>query len=72
MNQPLLRLALRISDENADHHLWDNHGTWWCHFTVHAATGEKYRVRRSLRTSCLSSARRRRDRLLSALQDDAR
>lgn len=25
----------RNGADNANHHLWDNHGTFWCHFTLH-------------------------------------
>jgi hypothetical protein len=27
--------AVRIDAANPRHHLWNNHGTWWCHLTVH-------------------------------------
>ena len=47
-NSPYLTRRQRPSGEN--HHLWNNNGTWWCHFTVHTANGQKRRVRRSLRT----------------------
>ena len=59
-----LQLSLRTSAQNPDHHLWNNNGTWWCHFTVHASDGTKHRVRRSLRTRSADEARRRRDGLL--------
>lgn len=62
-----LRLSLRTEVTNPDHHLWNNHGTWWCHFTVHSDQGQKCRIRRSLRTLDLHEARRRRDRLLQRL-----
>jgi hypothetical protein len=28
-------LAIRLNPGNPDHHLWNNNGTWWCHYTVH-------------------------------------
>ena len=56
-------LAVRINDANPDHHLWNNNGTWWCHYTVHGADHTKARVRVSLATQSLTEARRRRDRL---------
>ena len=49
---------------NPDHHLWNNRGTWWCHFTLHRPDYTAERVRVSLRTRDLSEARCRRDALL--------
>ena len=60
---------MRLNRANRDHHLWNNHGTWWCHYTVHQPDFTKRRVRRSLQTSSLRVARRRRDALLAGLQD---
>jgi len=62
-----IQLSLRTRAHNPDHHLWDNNGTWWCHFTVHTADGQKRRVRRSLRTPQLDVARRKRDVVLTRL-----
>jgi hypothetical protein len=56
---PLLRV--RIHAENPNHHLWNNHGTWFLHYTVHPTPFTKERVRRSLGTSSLDAARERRD-----------
>jgi hypothetical protein len=69
MNRPLptIRLSLRIDARNPDHHLWNNNGTWWCHFTLHTRHGTKHRVRRSLRTHDVALARTRRDALLLRL-----
>ncbi len=50
---------------NPDHHLWNNRGTWWCHFTLHRPDYTAERVRVSLRTKDLAEARRRRDVLLA-------
>jgi hypothetical protein len=48
-----------------NHHLWNNHGTWWIHYTVpHGPTKEP--VRQSLATRCLNEARRKRDALFEA------
>lgn len=52
---------------NQNHHLWNNNGTYWCHFTVHPADYTKRRVRVSLHTSDLVEARRRRDALLASV-----
>jgi hypothetical protein len=57
-------LSVRIKAENPNHHLWNNHGTWWCHFTVHLPDFTKERVRLSLETSDQTHARRLRDALL--------
>lgn len=59
--------SLRIDPDNLNHHLWNNHGTWWIHLTYHNWDGTKERLRRSLRTRNIEMARRRRDMLLSLL-----
>ena len=56
---PVLRI--RVRDENRNHHLWNNHGTWFLHYTVHPTPFTKERVRRSLGTSSLAAAKERRD-----------
>ena len=62
-------LAVRINRENPDHHLWNNNGTWWCHFTVHHPDYTKTRVRRSLNTIDVLTARSRRDQLLQNIDE---
>ena len=57
-------LAIRITD-NPNHHLWNNNGTYWCHYTEHLPDYTKRRVRRSLGTDNLGIARVIRDTLLS-------
>ena len=57
------RPVLRINRDNPDHHLWNNHGTWWCHYTIHRPDFTKQRCRRSLATRDRAIARRRRDEL---------
>jgi hypothetical protein len=54
----------RMPGTGPDHHLWRNGRLWWIAITVQAATGERWRVRRSLRTGDRAEARRRRDRLI--------
>jgi hypothetical protein len=54
-------LGIRVSAENPNHHLWNNHGTWFLHYTVHPTPYTKERVRRSLGTKDLAIARARRD-----------
>ncbi len=57
--------SIRIRTENPNHHLWDNHGTWFLHYTVHPTPFTKERIRRSLGTKDLTTARLRRDALFS-------
>lgn len=63
MKTPLPAAALR-GNLNPDHHIWNNNGTWWCHFTVHHPDYTKERVRVSLGTKDREEARRRRDFIL--------
>ena len=30
-----MQLAIRVQDGNPDHHLWNNNGTWFVHYTVY-------------------------------------
>lgn len=60
-------LATRTSNENPDHHLWNNRGTWWCHFTLHRDDYTSERVRASLKTQDVTVARERRDQLLASV-----
>jgi hypothetical protein len=53
--------GIRIAADNPNHHLWNNHGTWFLHYTVHPTPFTKDRVRRSLGTKDLELARSRRD-----------
>ena len=61
------RLAVRVDEENPNHHLWNNRGTWWCHFTLHKPDYTAERIRVSLKTRDLDLARSRRDELLAAI-----
>ena len=54
-------LRIRPCAANPNHHLWNNHGTWFLHYTVHPTPFTKERVRRSLGTPVLAEARERRD-----------
>jgi hypothetical protein len=56
--------SLRVDHANSLHHLWCNNGTWWVHYTLHF-DHRKRRIRRSLKTSDLTEAVRRRDELLA-------
>ena len=59
-------LAIRTDVHNPNHHLWNNNGTWFIHYTVYPTPVTKQRVRKSLQTKSLEVARKRRDQLLSA------
>ena len=59
-----LELGIRINRANARHHLWNNNGTWFVHYTVYPTPVTAKRVRRSLRTKSLSEAIHRRDTIL--------
>jgi hypothetical protein len=65
---PLAKLAgLRVDAENPNHHLWDNHGTWFLHYTIHPTPFTKERIRRSLGTKDVRVARERRDNFFATL-----
>lgn len=59
-----MKLSIRTNLENPNHHLWNNHGTWFVHYVIHPTPHTKERVRRSLGTKSLDEARRLRDALL--------
>ena len=62
-----MHASLRIPRDNPDHHLWNNHGTWWCHFVIHQADFTKQRVRRTTGTGLVEEARQIRDFLFAVL-----
>ena len=51
---------------NPDHNIWNNNGTWWCHYTVHNNDYTKRRVRVSLGTKDVAIARALRDFIMDA------
>lgn len=59
------------SATNPNHHLWNNHGTWWAHATVLRRGVIQERIRRSLQTSDVREARRKRDAFLRDLAMEA-
>ena len=61
-------LPLRVTRDNPNHHLWNNNGVWWLHYTVYPTAVTSERVRKSLRTRSLEIARARRDRLFRNLR----
>ena len=58
------KIAIR-SSSNPNHHLWNNNGTWWLHYTEHLPDYTKRRVRLSLHTHSVNAARAIRDVLLA-------
>jgi hypothetical protein len=67
MTHTLILPGIRVSPENPNHHLWNNHGTWFLHYTTHPTPFTKERIRRSLGTKDLEVARERRDALFTLL-----
>jgi hypothetical protein len=59
--------SLRINAANPNHHLWNNNGIWYVHYTVHPTPYTKSRVRESLKTKDVDEARQRRDDILGQL-----
>ena len=51
---------------NPDHNIWNNNGTFWCHYTVHNDNRTKQRVRVSLGTKDVAIARALRDFIMEA------
>ena len=60
-------IALRIDESNLNHHLWNNNGTWWIHYTIYPTSVTAERIRHSLKTRNLSEARDLRDKILKSL-----
>ena len=56
INSPVL--AVRVLPGHRNHHLWNNNGTWFIHYTVHPDRLTKLRRRHSLATKDLTEARR--------------
>ena len=55
------KLSVRVNRKNPNHHLWNNNGTWWFHYTVHHPDFTSERHRFSLKTQDVKQARRLRD-----------
>ena len=64
--------GIRVRAENPNHHLWNNHGTWFLHYTVHPTPFTKERIRRSLGTKDIRVARERRDTFFANLAESAK
>jgi hypothetical protein len=63
---PQGHLSSRNCTAGDRHHLWNNNGTWWVHYTLHFGD-RKRRIRRSLKTRLLEEAVRRRDELFAQI-----
>ena len=61
------KASVRISDENLNHHLYTNNGTWWLHYTAYPINNISQRIRQSLKTRNVALARNRRDVVLKDL-----
>ena len=62
-----LQLSIRENTWNPNHHLWNNNGTWYVHYTVCEPGRSGTRRRESLGTTDVVKARRLRDKLLEGL-----
>lgn len=71
MNPPVIAISRRQKRVGPNHHLWNNHGTWWLHCTLHLPDFTKWRLRRNLRTSDVHEARQFRDRILAGIDAPA-
>ena len=67
MSNLITLASLRISESNPNHHLWNNNGTWFLHYTVYPTAFTKERIRRSLGTKDVKIARDRRDQFFAHL-----
>ncbi len=57
---------MKNKNPNPNHNIWNNNGTYWCHYTVHNDDYTKQRVRVSLKTGDVQIARALRDFLMDA------
>lgn len=59
-------------DYGADHHIWNNNGTWWCHLSLERRSKPAKRIRFSLKTKKVGEARKRRDQIMKASEAKAK
>ncbi len=52
-------------NDNPNHHIWLNNGTWFCKFKIHSVDGRPQRINKSLKTHSEEEARIRRDQMMS-------
>ena len=67
MTHPAEQSGIRITADNPNHHLWNNHGTWFLNYTTYPTPFTKERIRRSLATKDVALARSRRDAVFAQL-----
>ena len=63
--------SVRIGSSNPDHHLYNNNGVWWLHYTSYPTPATSKRIRRSLKTRDVTLARQQRDTILKDLFEGA-
>ena len=63
------KVVMKVNDGNANHHLWNNRGIWWCHVTIHKSDATSERMRFSLKTRDIDKARERRDRIFAKIAE---
>ena len=66
--QTAASLSVRTDRHNPDHHLWNNNGTWFIHYTVAEPGCTGIRYRESLGTHDVREARRLRDAIFARLK----
>ena len=66
------RASIRIGAHKPNHHLYNNNGTWWMHYTAYPTPITTQRMRRSLKTSDVALARKRRDAIFAQRFGDHR
>lgn len=62
-----MKPALRVDTTNPNHHIFNNNGTWYIHYTLHLPNYTVERVRKSLMTADEAVARERRDLWIAGL-----
>jgi hypothetical protein len=62
-----IALSRRQKTTGPNHHLWNNHGTWWLHATIHRPDFTSHRVRLNLKNADITTARQKRDQVLARL-----
>ena len=67
-DQPFAKLSIRFQGDNPNHHMWNNNGVWFIHYTIHDSPVTQKRMRHSLKTRYVGEARQRRDQILQEFQ----
>lgn len=64
---PRLSTRPQANSGGPNHHLFNNNGTWFIHYTLFPDPFTKQRIRASLKTANLNEARQRRDAFFAQL-----